>query len=122
MQITKWKSLRLLWAPWFLIHLYIYIEISFFIYSPDAIEVVRSLITSLVLCGCIFYSLGVRFLNRTFWQYLLAIGIIDELIGWFEKDGFDIVTTVVIFTFYFVLALYAFQNKTIWRLNQAPKT
>ncbi|WP_125563427.1 hypothetical protein [Pseudoalteromonas rubra] len=122
MQITKWKSLRLLWLPWFIFHLYIYIEISFFINSPDVIQVIRSLITSSILIGCTFYALGIRFLNRAFWQSLLVIGIIDELIGGFEDGGFDPVTVVVIFSFYFVLALYALQNKTIWRFHQVSET
>lgn len=78
--------------------------------------------TSSILIGCIFYALGIRFLNRTFWQSLLVLGIIDELIGWFEEGGLDTVTVVVIFSFYFVLALYAFQNKTIWRFHQVSET
>ena len=121
MQVTKWKSLRLLWLPWFLINFYIYVDISFFIESPDTIQTFRSLITSFVLVGCIFYSLGIRCLSRASWQSLLIIGIIDELIGIFQEGWLGVVSLAVISTFYCVLGLYAFHNKTIWRFNQVSE-
>ena len=118
MQITKWKSFRLLWFPWFAFHLYVYVKYSFFLEFPDAIQFARSLITTSVLIGCIFYACGVRCFVRLFWQTLLVIGVIDELIGVYEEGGYDLATSAVVWTFYFVLALYAFQNKAIWNLQK----
>ncbi|WP_210996165.1 hypothetical protein [Pseudoalteromonas sp. MMG013] len=114
MQLTKWKSFRLLWTPWFILHLYIYVNLSFFVELPDAIQFIRSFITTTLLTGCLFYSLGIRCFTRFFWQVLFIIASIDELLGWYESSEFDLFNFGVITTFYIVAALYAFQNKKIW--------
>ena len=122
MTFTKWKSLRLIWFPWFLFHLYVYVKYSFFVDSPDLLQFIRSSITTLVLVGCLFYSVGFKCFPRLFWQSLFVIAVIDELFGIYEMNEFDVVNYLIISTFYLVLALYAFKNRTIWWQSQAHET
>ncbi len=122
MKFTKWKSLRLIWFPWFLFHLCVYVKYSFFVDSPDSLQFIRSSITTLVLVGCIFYSVGFKCFTRLFWQSLFVIAVIDELFGMYELDEFSVLNYLIISTFYLVLALYAFKNRTIWWQSQANET
>ncbi|MCS4307827.1 hypothetical protein M2404_002175 [Rheinheimera pacifica] len=121
MQFTEWKSFRLILFPWFMLHLYVYVKYSFFVDTPDALQFVRSSITTLMLIGCVFYSAGLKCLTRTVWQILFAIAVFDELFGFYE-DGIEIVSFMILSTYYLVLGLYAFQNKTIWRQSRTDET
>lgn len=121
MEIVAWKSLRLLLLPWFVFHLYIYAKYSYFIEVPDLVQAVRSMISSLALIGCIFYALGIRCLTRSFWQVFYAVLVIDEAIGIYEASGYDVETTVFTIPTYIVLALYTFQNKSIWLQGEVTK-
>ncbi len=73
------------------------------------------------MIGCIFYSIGIKFYTRVFWQSLFVIAIFDELFGVYE-NGIDIESVPIFLTIFLVLGLYAFQNKTIWVSNQADET
>ena len=116
--ITDFKLYRLWWLLFGVPYLALMI---FWYFDPDEssyLSHLSHLVSVIASLGVIFYSIGIKAINRNFWKIFLPIAVIEEHWNLFSdlNGTWDeiVVPNLVVSIPFIAIYFYAFKRNEIW--------